>query len=145
MRTFYCSDRLRESVTFCCCICLVAFGLFALSRRPLHSSVWKTIHGRYLHRLYTKEFAQIFRMPGRWIDANLKGALAIGFRMTTIGNVTCGLGVREESCRPPVECQVNVYYDNRMRLPWMHDEIIRELLSLNGLSPVITGKLANLR
>lgn len=60
MRTFYCSDRLRESVTFCRCICLVAFGLFALSRRPLHFSVWKTIHGRSLHRVYTKEFAQMF-------------------------------------------------------------------------------------
>lgn len=83
--------------------------------------------------VYTKEFAQMFRMPDRWIDNHLKGALAIAFRMTTIGNVTCGLGGRDDSCWPPVECQLDVYYDNRIKLPWMHDEIIRDFL-LRGVS-----------
>ncbi len=83
--------------------------------------------------VYTKEFAQMFRMPDRWIDDNLKGALAIAFRMTTIGNVTCGLGGREDSCWPPVECQLDVYYDTRIKLPWMRDDIIRDFL-LRGVS-----------
>ncbi|HXX75785.1 MAG TPA: hypothetical protein VEI50_11690 [Nitrospiraceae bacterium] len=83
--------------------------------------------------VYTKEFAQMFRMPDKWIDANLKGALAIAFRMTTIGITTCGLGGREDSCWPPVQCQLDVYYDNRIKLPWMHDEIMRDFL-LRGVS-----------
>lgn len=84
--------------------------------------------------VYTKEFAQTFRMPDRWIDANLKGALAVAFRMTTIGNVTCGLGGREENCWPPVQCQLEVYYDNRAAtLPWMRDDIVRDML-IRGIS-----------
>lgn len=82
---------------------------------------------------YTREFAQLFRMPEQWIDDNLKGVLAVAFRMNTIGNLACGYGGREESCWPPLECQMDVYYDARIKLPWVHDEIVRDFL-MRGVS-----------
>lgn len=82
---------------------------------------------------YTREFANLFRMPEKWIDENLKGALAVAFRMTTIGNLSCGYGGREDSCWPPLECQMDVYYDNKIKLPWVHDEIVRDFL-MRGVS-----------
>lgn len=82
---------------------------------------------------YTREFANLFRMPEKWIDENLKGALAVAFRMTTIGNLSCGYGGREDSCWPPLECQMDVYYDNRIKLPWVHDEVVRDFL-MRGIS-----------
>lgn len=78
--------------------------------------------------VYTRGFAELFRMPKKWIDENLKGALAVAFRMTTIGNVTCGLAGREDNCWPPLECQMDVYYDNRVKMPWMREEIVRDFL-----------------
>ncbi len=83
--------------------------------------------------VYTREFAQLFRMPEKWIDDKLKGALAVAFRMTTIGVVNCGLGGREHNCLPSLQCQMDVYYDNRTKLPWVREDIMRDLL-LRGLS-----------
>ena len=130
-------------VLFRMALCLVmlwpSIGLYAQESTPLpvedssHDD-WHTFkHGKTYTPdpytwVYTKEFAQKFRMPDRWIDNNLKGALAIAFRMTTIGNATCGLGGREDNCWPPLECQLDVYYDNRIKLPWVHDEIVRDFL-----------------
>lgn len=83
--------------------------------------------------IYTKEFARTFRMPEQWSDDNLKGALAIAFRMTTIGETTCGLGGRQDNCWSPLRCQLDVYYDSRVRLPWMRDDIGQDFL-LRGVS-----------
>ncbi len=83
--------------------------------------------------VYTREFAELFRMPEQWADDNLKGALAVAFRVTTIGNLSCGYGGREDSCWPTLECQMDVYYDNRIKLPWVHDEIARDFL-MRGVS-----------
>ena len=62
---------------------------------------------------YTKEFAQRFRMPEKWIEPEMKGILAIAFRVTEVGQrVTCGLGGREDNCWhtpesvTPFHCQV---------------------------------------
>ncbi|CAK0778020.1 exported hypothetical protein [Gammaproteobacteria bacterium] len=43
---------------------------------------------------YTKEFAERFHMPEQWIEPDLKGALAVAFRMSTIGDTRCGFGGR---------------------------------------------------
>lgn len=82
---------------------------------------------------YTREFAEKFGMPARWIDPDLKGVLAVAFRMTTIGNMICGYGDREDSCWPSLACQLDVYYDNRIRLPWVKDEITRDFF-MRGVS-----------
>lgn len=82
---------------------------------------------------YIPEFAEKFRMPERWIDKDLKGILAVAFRMTTIGNMTCGYGGKEDSCWPVLECQLDVYYDNRIKLPWTHEDIKQDFL-MRGVS-----------
>lgn len=82
---------------------------------------------------YTREFADLFRMPEKWVDDNLKGALAVAFRMTTIGNFSCGYGGREDNCWPPLNCQMDVYYDNSIKLPWVREDIVRDFL-MSGVS-----------
>lgn len=82
---------------------------------------------------YTPEFAEKFRMPAKWIDKDLKGVLAVAFRMTNIGNMSCGYGDKEDSCWPVQECQLDVYYDNRIKLPWALDEVKQDFL-LRGVS-----------
>lgn len=46
--------------------------------------------------------------------------------MTTIGDTTCGLSGRADNCWKPLSCQMDVYYDNRVELPWIKPEIIRD-------------------
>ncbi|MBF4989104.1 hypothetical protein [Methylophilus sp. 14] len=75
---------------------------------------------------YTKEFADRFRMPEKWIEPELKGALAVAWRMTTLGNTLCGLGGKEDSCKKPLNCQLDVYYDNKINIPWIRPEVVRD-------------------
>jgi hypothetical protein len=77
---------------------------------------------------YTREFAEMFRMPDKWIDEDLKGALAVAFRMSTTGFMTCGLGGKEENCWPPLYCQIDLYYDNKTTLPWVRQDIVRDFM-----------------
>jgi len=65
-------------------------------------------------------------MPEKWIEPELKGALAVAWRMTTLGNTLCGLGGKEDSCKKPLNCQLDVYYDNKINIPWIRPEVIRE-------------------
>ena len=82
---------------------------------------------------YTAEFAQRFKMPKQWIEPELKGALAVAFRMTTIGRTTCGLGGRADNCWPTLECQMDVYFDNSIQLPWNREDIQSDFL-MKGIS-----------
>ena len=76
---------------------------------------------------YTKEFAQRFRMPEKWIEPEMKGILAIAFRVTDVGqSVHCGLGGREDNCWPTVICQFDIYYDNSIQLPWVKEAVTRD-------------------
>jgi hypothetical protein len=72
---------------------------------------------------YTKEFAERFRMPREWIEPDLKGAYAVAWRMTTIGEIMCGHGGRADSCWKPLNCQMDIYYDNRIDLGWVTDSM----------------------
>jgi hypothetical protein len=82
---------------------------------------------------YTKAFAERFRMPEEWIETELKGALAVAWRMTTIGEIMCGFGGKADSCWKPLDCQMDIYYDNRIDLQWSYPEVVRDNL-MNGLS-----------
>ena len=76
---------------------------------------------------YTKEFAERFRMPEQWIEPEMKGILAIAFRVSDVGqSVTCGLGGREDNCWPSVVCQFDIYYDNSIQLPWVKEAVTRD-------------------
>jgi hypothetical protein len=82
---------------------------------------------------YSAAFAQLFRMPEKWIDSELKGALAVAFRMSPVGNMSCGYGGKEDNCWSPLVCQIDVYYDNRIKLPWVREDIVRDFL-VGGVS-----------
>lgn len=82
---------------------------------------------------YTKEFAERFRMPEQWIESDLKGAYAVAWRMTTTGEIMCGFGGKADSCWKPLNCQMDIYYDNRIDLRWNYPDVIRDNL-MDGLS-----------
>ena len=76
---------------------------------------------------YTKEFAERFRMPEKWIEPQMKGILAMAFRVTDVDqSVTCGLGGREDNCWPYAICQFDIYYDNSINLPWIKEAVTRD-------------------
>lgn len=72
---------------------------------------------------YTADFAKTFAMPQQWVEPGLKNVLAVAWRMTDIGNVTCGHDGNAARCRTPLTCQLDIYYDARLPLPWNHPEI----------------------
>jgi hypothetical protein len=72
---------------------------------------------------YTKEFAERFHMPQQWVEPELKGALAVAFRVTNIGTTMCGYGGKEDNCWPPMGCQMDIYYDNKIDLGWGRPDI----------------------
>ncbi|MEA3194556.1 MAG: hypothetical protein QOD26_2889 [Betaproteobacteria bacterium] len=82
---------------------------------------------------YTNAFAERFRMPKEWIDPGLKGALAVAWRMTSVGNINCGYGGKEENCWRPLDCQLDTYYDSSIELPWNYPDVVRDNL-MPGIS-----------
>ncbi|ATE61476.1 hypothetical protein [Thauera sinica] len=90
-------------------------------------------HGETFYRdpfvwAVTKEFAERFGMPRQWIDPALKGALAVAWRITTIGRPLCGLGGDPEACSPAFTCQMDIYVDNDAPIPWRFDDVERDFL-----------------
>jgi len=83
--------------------------------------------------VYTKEFAELYRMPERWVDEKLRGAYALAFRMSAVQNLTCGLAGREDNCDVGKYCQIDLYYDNQLKLPWIREDIVRDFL-ISGVS-----------
>jgi hypothetical protein len=78
---------------------------------------------------YTKEFAERFRMPAQWVEPELTGVLAIAFRVTTLGvSPDCGLGGQEGNCWLAPICRLDIYYDNRIKLPWIPEIQVRDNL-----------------
>lgn len=82
---------------------------------------------------YSKAFAERFRMPEAGINPEMKGALAVAWRMTAIGRITCGYSGKADNCWKPLDCQLDVYYDSAVQLPWNYPEVVRDNLML-GLS-----------
>ena len=57
-------------------------------------------------------------MPEKWIEPDLKGALAMAFRMVDLNILSCGFGGSADSCWPRTTCQMDMYYDTAIDLPW---------------------------
>lgn len=97
---------------------------------------------------YTKEFAERFHMPAQWIEPELKGALAVAFRVTNIGTTMCGYGGKEDNCWPPMGCQMDIYYDNKIDLGWgrpniKQDFFMRGVLSTDALHVLFPQRYSN--
>eukprot|EP01034_Spumella_vulgaris_P031122 gene31122-38459_t len=82
---------------------------------------------------YSQAFADRFGMPNEWVDPNLKGALAIAWRTTSIGQMSCGYGGDPNACWPPFTCQMDIYVDSDAPIPWRFNDVTRDFL-WDGLS-----------
>lgn len=69
--------------------------------------------------VYTKEFAERFGMPEKWISKELKGVEAAAWRQTKTGFVTCGWGGKRDACKEETVPMLELYFDTRkVKMPW---------------------------
>ena len=68
--------------------------------------------------VYTKEFADLFGMPDKYIE-DVQGIAAAAFRIEDTSFKQCGFGGRVDACRKVEECLVDLYFDeSKNPLPW---------------------------
>ncbi len=70
--------------------------------------------------VYTREFAERFGMPERWIDESLKGAQAVAYLVEASNTQSCGFFGEKENCRPRLYCIFDLYItdEESAKLPW---------------------------
>lgn len=91
----------------------------------------------------SEAFADRFRMPRRWIDPGLQGALAMAWRMSPNETSECGFGLRDpKDCSPPLTCQLDIYFDSKAPLPWNYTDVVRDNLIPALLSADYLPKLS---
>jgi hypothetical protein len=69
----------------------------------------------------TPEFARRFCMPPAFVDASLKGAEAVAFRLVPAPFERCGFGGNKEVCSRGINLSFEIYYDMRLALPAVSD------------------------
>lgn len=68
--------------------------------------------------VYTKEFADLFGMPAKYIE-DVQGVAAAAFRIEDSSYQQCGFGGRVDACRRVEECLLDLYFDeSKTPLPW---------------------------
>jgi hypothetical protein len=68
--------------------------------------------------VYTKEFADLFGMPVKYIE-DVQGVAAAAFRIEDRSYRECGFGGREDACRKVEDCLIDLYFDeSKTPLPW---------------------------
>lgn len=77
--------------------------------------------------VYTKEFAERFGMPKRWIGGDdFKGALAIAYRVEITNDISCGYFGKSDNCRKFDSDEIlDIYLPNNSKtVPWNTTENI---------------------
>ena len=77
--------------------------------------------------VYTKEFAERFGMPKRWIGSDdFKGALAIAYRVEVVNDIRCGYFGKSDNCRNFNSNEIlDIYLPNNSKtVPWNTTENI---------------------
>ena len=77
--------------------------------------------------VYTKEFAERFGMPKRWIGGDdFKGALAIAYRVEITNDISCGYFGKSDNCRKIYSSEIlDIYLPNNSKtVPWNTTEQI---------------------
>lgn len=95
---------------------------------PLYEETQKPRQGQYTFLkdpniwVYSKEFAERFGIPTKWVDKNLQGAEAIAFRIEQDAHEICGYGGDINSCHRPVNCMFDIYLKDAdgKKLPWVN-------------------------
>lgn len=68
--------------------------------------------------VYTKDFADLFGMPAKYIEG-VEGIAAAAFRIEDTSYQQCGFGGQESACRKIEECLIDLYFDEtKTPLPW---------------------------
>ena len=68
--------------------------------------------------VYTKDFADLFGMPAKYIE-DVQGIAAAAFRIEDTSYQQCGFGGRVDACRKVEECLLDLYFDEaKTPLPW---------------------------
>ena len=71
--------------------------------------------------VYTKEFADLFGMPAKYIE-DVQGVAAAAFRIEDSGYQECGFGGQANACRKVEQCLIDLYFDeSKTPLPWASD------------------------
>lgn len=71
--------------------------------------------------VYTKEFADIFGMPGQYIG-DVRGVAAAAFRVEDTSFQECGFFGKADACRRVEACLLDLYFDeSKEPLPWVTD------------------------
>lgn len=71
--------------------------------------------------VYTKEFADLFGMPAKYIE-DVQGIAAAAFRIEDSGYQECGFGGQDNACRKVEQCLIDLYFDeSKTPLPWASD------------------------
>lgn len=72
--------------------------------------------------IYNREFADTFGMPLAGV-ADLKGAVAVAFRVETMNYRMCGFGGQDENCMAVTRPILDIYIDeSKTPLPWATDQ-----------------------
>lgn len=67
---------------------------------------------------YTREFADLFGMPLKYVD-DLLGLEAAAFRVESDPYPQCGFGGQPDACKPSEYCWLDMYFDEKkVSLPW---------------------------
>ena len=68
--------------------------------------------------VYTKEFADLFGMPAKYIE-DVQGIAAAAFRIEDTSYQECGFGGQANACRKVEQCLIDLYFDeSKTPLPW---------------------------
>ncbi|MBA3772339.1 MAG: hypothetical protein H0X13_07610 [Ramlibacter sp.] len=71
--------------------------------------------------VYTKDFADLFGMPAKYIE-DVQGIAAAAFRIEDTSFQQCGFGGQVDACRKVEECLLDLYFDeSKNPLPWATD------------------------
>lgn len=83
----------------------------------------QTFDGRAFYKdnnvwVYTKDFADLFGMPAKYIE-DVQGIAAAAFRIEDTSYQECGFGGQANACRKVEQCLIDLYFDeSKTPLPW---------------------------
>jgi hypothetical protein len=83
----------------------------------------QTFDGRAFYKdnnvwVYTKDFADLFGMPAKYIE-DVQGIAAAAFRIEDSSYQECGFGGQVNACRKVEQCLIDLYFDETKNpLPW---------------------------
>jgi hypothetical protein len=90
--------------------------------------------------VYTKEFADLFGMPAKYIE-DVQGIAAAAFRIEDMSYQRCGFGGKADACQKVEQCLIDLYFDeSKTPLPWVTETKSQWLPWNSSMRWLRTGK-----